>query len=214
MVSDITDLLLAVWSRFLSISLLVYFLSAQSGQEVYCEDWLQLYLRCCFSPILFSVNAVFRLSAGNYCLPRLQPNIHSWSLCLSLLIWRTKLFLGASEGFSNGCTFEIQSEQLLSSRGIEGELHDSKRFLMTLSLTPGTGWWIIQWDSCLKHGYINGASAGCLQYAGFATKAWLSYSHYNLTGVNFKEVNEENKQKLFGEIYTAIDTLAFTFGNV
>lgn len=37
--------------------------------------------------------------------------------------------------------------------------------------------------------------------------------HY-LTGVNFKEVNEENKQKLFGEIYAAIDTLAFTFGNV
>ncbi|XP_072235147.1 rho GTPase-activating protein 29 isoform X2 [Leuresthes tenuis] len=33
-------------------------------------------------------------------------------------------------------------------------------------------------------------------------------------GVNFKEVNEENKPKLFGEIYTAIDTLAFTFGNV
>ncbi|KAM4718153.1 rho GTPase-activating protein 29 isoform 2-T2 [Anableps anableps] len=33
-------------------------------------------------------------------------------------------------------------------------------------------------------------------------------------GVNFNEVNEENKQKLFGEIYTAIDTLAFTFGNV
>ncbi|KAF7667414.1 hypothetical protein LDENG_00062770, partial [Lucifuga dentata] len=33
-------------------------------------------------------------------------------------------------------------------------------------------------------------------------------------GVNFKEVNEENKQELFGEIYTAIDTLAFTFGNV
>ncbi|XP_067342048.1 rho GTPase-activating protein 29 isoform X2 [Channa argus] len=33
-------------------------------------------------------------------------------------------------------------------------------------------------------------------------------------GVNFKEVNEENKQQLFGEIYTAIDTLAFTFGNV
>lgn len=37
---------------------------------------------------------------------------------------------------------------------------------------------------------------------------------HNLTGVNFKEVNKENKQKLFGEIYTAIDTLAFTFGNV
>lgn len=102
----------------------------------------------------------------------------------------------------------------LALSGIEGVLHDSKRFLMTLSLTSGTGWWIIQWDSCLKHGHINGASAGCLQYAGFATKAWLSHSHYTLTGVNFKEVNEENKQKLFGEIYTAIDTLAFTFGNV
>ncbi|XP_049422073.1 rho GTPase-activating protein 29 isoform X2 [Epinephelus fuscoguttatus] len=36
----------------------------------------------------------------------------------------------------------------------------------------------------------------------------------NTSWVNFKEVNEENKQKLFGEIYTAIDTLAFTFGNV
>uniref|UniRef100_A0A8C7X3X5 Rho GTPase-activating protein 29 n=1 Tax=Oryzias sinensis TaxID=183150 RepID=A0A8C7X3X5_9TELE len=33
-------------------------------------------------------------------------------------------------------------------------------------------------------------------------------------GVNFKEVNGENKQELFGDIYTAIDTLAFTFGNV
>ncbi|XP_029385367.1 rho GTPase-activating protein 29 isoform X2 [Echeneis naucrates] len=33
-------------------------------------------------------------------------------------------------------------------------------------------------------------------------------------GVNFKEVNEENKQNLFGEIYSAIDKLAFTFGNV
>ena len=33
-------------------------------------------------------------------------------------------------------------------------------------------------------------------------------------GVNLKEVNNDNKRKLFGEIYTAIDTLAFTFGNV
>ncbi|XP_061095430.1 rho GTPase-activating protein 29 isoform X2 [Conger conger] len=33
-------------------------------------------------------------------------------------------------------------------------------------------------------------------------------------GVNFKEVKEENKQNLFGEIYASIDTLAFTFGNV
>uniref|UniRef100_UPI003AADB4C9 rho GTPase-activating protein 29-like n=1 Tax=Centroberyx gerrardi TaxID=166262 RepID=UPI003AADB4C9 len=33
-------------------------------------------------------------------------------------------------------------------------------------------------------------------------------------GVNFKEVNPENKKAIFGEIYTSIDTLAFTFGNV
>ncbi|KAJ8376094.1 hypothetical protein SKAU_G00066740 [Synaphobranchus kaupii] len=33
-------------------------------------------------------------------------------------------------------------------------------------------------------------------------------------GVNFKEVKEENKLNLFGEIYASIDTLAFTFGNV
>uniref|UniRef100_A0A8D0G954 Rho GTPase-activating protein 29 n=1 Tax=Sphenodon punctatus TaxID=8508 RepID=A0A8D0G954_SPHPU len=31
--------------------------------------------------------------------------------------------------------------------------------------------------------------------------------------VNFKEVNEENKRELFGEIFSSIDTLAFTFGN-
>lgn len=34
------------------------------------------------------------------------------------------------------------------------------------------------------------------------------------TGVNVKEVNKENKGTIFGEIYTSIDTLAFTFGNV
>ncbi|KAG7268014.1 hypothetical protein CRUP_022521 [Coryphaenoides rupestris] len=33
-------------------------------------------------------------------------------------------------------------------------------------------------------------------------------------GVNFKEANDDNQRKLFGEIYGAIDTLAFTFGNV
>ncbi|KAL4635108.1 rho GTPase-activating protein 29-like isoform X1 [Arapaima gigas] len=33
-------------------------------------------------------------------------------------------------------------------------------------------------------------------------------------GVNFRDVNEENKRSLFDEIYTSIDTLAFTFGNV
>ncbi|XP_058246819.1 rho GTPase-activating protein 29 isoform X2 [Hemibagrus wyckioides] len=33
-------------------------------------------------------------------------------------------------------------------------------------------------------------------------------------GVNFKEVNEDNKREVFREIYSSIDTLAFTFGNV
>ncbi|KAM9459931.1 rho GTPase-activating protein 29-like isoform 3-T3 [Salvelinus alpinus] len=33
-------------------------------------------------------------------------------------------------------------------------------------------------------------------------------------GVNFKEVNQENNTAIFGEIYTSIDSLAFTFGNV
>ncbi|XP_054914286.1 rho GTPase-activating protein 29-like isoform X1 [Poeciliopsis prolifica] len=33
-------------------------------------------------------------------------------------------------------------------------------------------------------------------------------------GINFKEVNSENKQAIFSEIHTSIDTLAFTFGNV
>ncbi|XP_051990486.1 rho GTPase-activating protein 29-like isoform X3 [Xyrauchen texanus] len=33
-------------------------------------------------------------------------------------------------------------------------------------------------------------------------------------GVNFKDINKENKGKILGEIYTSIDTLAFTFGNV
>lgn len=34
------------------------------------------------------------------------------------------------------------------------------------------------------------------------------------TGVNFKEVNPENKKAIFGEIHASIDTLAFIFGNV
>ncbi|XP_072525503.1 rho GTPase-activating protein 29 isoform X2 [Salminus brasiliensis] len=33
-------------------------------------------------------------------------------------------------------------------------------------------------------------------------------------GVNFKEVNQENRSAVFREIHTSIDTLAFTFGNV
>ncbi|XP_069497317.1 rho GTPase-activating protein 29 isoform X2 [Ambystoma mexicanum] len=33
-------------------------------------------------------------------------------------------------------------------------------------------------------------------------------------GVNFKEINEENKREHFSEIFSSIDTLAFTFGNV
>ncbi|NXG24121.1 RHG29 protein, partial [Grallaria varia] len=32
--------------------------------------------------------------------------------------------------------------------------------------------------------------------------------------VNFKEVNEDNKRELFSEVFSSIDTLAFTFGNV
>nr|XP_009684300.1 PREDICTED: rho GTPase-activating protein 29 isoform X2 [Struthio camelus australis] len=32
--------------------------------------------------------------------------------------------------------------------------------------------------------------------------------------VNFKEVTEENKRELFGEIFSSIETLAFTFGNI
>ncbi|XP_049336829.1 rho GTPase-activating protein 29 isoform X1 [Astyanax mexicanus] len=33
-------------------------------------------------------------------------------------------------------------------------------------------------------------------------------------GVNYQEVKEENRQELLSEIYSSIDTLAFTFGNV
>uniref|UniRef100_A0AAZ3QCB2 Rho GTPase-activating protein 29 n=1 Tax=Oncorhynchus tshawytscha TaxID=74940 RepID=A0AAZ3QCB2_ONCTS len=33
-------------------------------------------------------------------------------------------------------------------------------------------------------------------------------------GINFTEVNPEKKKVIFGEIYTSIDSLAFTFGNV
>ncbi|NXV99778.1 RHG29 protein, partial [Fregetta grallaria] len=32
--------------------------------------------------------------------------------------------------------------------------------------------------------------------------------------VNFKEANEENKRELFSEIFSSIETLAFTFGNI
>ncbi|NXU48849.1 RHG29 protein, partial [Turnix velox] len=32
--------------------------------------------------------------------------------------------------------------------------------------------------------------------------------------VNYKEVNEENKRELFSEIFSSIETLAFTFGNI
>lgn len=59
---------------------------------------------------------------------------------------------------------------------------------------------------------INGATAGCLGRERTLTQSLLCCN--SLTGVNFKEVNKDNRQKLFGEIYTAIDTLAFTFGNV
>lgn len=32
--------------------------------------------------------------------------------------------------------------------------------------------------------------------------------------VNFTEVNEENKNDLFREVFSSIETLAFTFGNM
>ncbi|KAL8178297.1 UNVERIFIED_CONTAM: hypothetical protein K2H54_039666 [Gekko kuhli] len=35
-----------------------------------------------------------------------------------------------------------------------------------------------------------------------------------MLAVNFKEVNEENKREVLSEIFSSIDTLAFTFGNV
>lgn len=66
----------------------------------------------------------------------------------------------------------------------------------------------------MKHDKIYGANAGCLQYECMLPKVDSFPLPHHLTGVNFKEVNKENKQKLFGEIYTSIDTLAFTFGNV
>lgn len=53
-----------------------------------------------------------------------------------------------------------------------------------------------------------------MQDLGLLQKVDSVLLHHNLTGVNFKEVNEDNKHKHFGEIYAAIDTLAFTFGNV
>ena len=59
-----------------------------------------------------------------------------------------------------------------------------------------------------------GQDVGSVQGKDLLSKRDLILLIHTLTGVNFKEVNEENKQKLFGEIYTAIDTLAFTFGNV
>lgn len=43
MVNDITDLLLGVWSHFLSISLLVYFLSAQYRKFIVKTDYSRIY---------------------------------------------------------------------------------------------------------------------------------------------------------------------------
>lgn len=63
------------------------------------------------------------------------------------------------------------------------------------------------WDLYLQHSKM---SSECVLQVCHLLNPLIHY----LTGVNFKEVNEENKQKLFGEIYAAIDTLAFTFGNV
>lgn len=84
---------------------LVYFLSAESGQELYCEDWLQQYLPWCFSLILSSVLTVFRLAAGSYRLTRLQPNIHTCWLCLSFLT-RVFLWIPLADSGILTCTFE------------------------------------------------------------------------------------------------------------
>lgn len=161
-------------------SLLVYFLSAQSGQEVYSEDWLQQYLRRCFSPILSLVLTVFRVTAGNYRLTRLRPNIHSFSLCLSFLILGTKLFLDFSDKL---CSFKMSAHLRYKVNGsvwfqqctmTENFFHCLHFFFFFL--TSWAGWWIIPWDSYLKHDKVNGANAVCLLYAGFtfAAKAWLS----------------------------------------
>ncbi|XP_071606863.1 rho GTPase-activating protein 29 isoform X1 [Heliangelus exortis] len=55
-----------------------------------------------------------------------------------------------------------------------------------------------------KHQTLN--SVGILSAAGTVIA--------NVKAVNFKEVNEENKRELFSEIFSSIETLAFTFGNV
>lgn len=48
--------------------------------------------------------------------------------------------------------------------------------------------------------------------------AWLHLSPFGFVffslAVNFKEVNEENKRELFSEVFSSIEALAFTFGNV
>lgn len=203
-------------------SLLVYFLSAQSGQEVYSEDWLQQYLRRCFSPILSLVLTVFRVTAGNYRLTRLRPNIHSFSLCLSFLILGTKLFLDFSDKL---CSFKMSAHLRYKANGSVW----FQQCTMTeniFSLSPFF-FFFFSWhhekddESYHEIHTLNTTKSMapmqyvfCMQGLRLLPKLDSVLLPHNLTGVNFKEVNEENKQKLFGEIYTAIDTLAFTFGNV
>ncbi|KAK1884750.1 Rho GTPase-activating protein 29 [Dissostichus eleginoides] len=62
----------------------------------------------------------------------------------------------------------------------------------------------------LKEVFNSNEHQDCLHHAAHEPGTVIA----TVKGVNFKEVNDENKQKLFGEIYSAIDTLAFTFGNV
>lgn len=58
----------------------------------------------------------------------------------------------------------------------------------------------------------------CMSLASGMVKLLDSTSHplvlFFSLAVNFKEVNEENKRELFSEVFSSIEALAFTFGNV
>lgn len=164
-VSDITDLWLSVWARFLSISVLVYFFSPQSGQEVYCEDWLQTNLHWCFFPFC---------PQSSLCLDSQQETTafrdysQIYTLTVFAYLFRLKVqscFWDVSEGpcsFKNVSRFEIWSSLALSV-WFEEQSMTQERFSC---LTSRTGWWIIP-DLYLEHISISGASGGCLKNAAF-----------------------------------------------
>lgn len=70
---------------FEHLSWFIFCLLGQNRKFIVKTDYSRIYAAV-FSLILSSVITVFGLAAGNYCLNRLQPNIHTHSLCLSLLI--------------------------------------------------------------------------------------------------------------------------------